>query len=72
MPSTAAEITENPNSWWHERILQICWRKLKFPQIKERNKEKYTNIYHRKDGSLSEFRILRDMGYGTERKQFAL
>jgi hypothetical protein len=30
------------------------------------------NIYHRKDGSLSEFRILRDMGYGTERKQFAL
>jgi hypothetical protein len=23
------------------------------------------NIYHRKDGSLSEFRILRDMGYGT-------
>jgi hypothetical protein len=29
------------------------------------------NIYHRKDGSLSEFRILRDMGYGTG-EQFAL
>jgi hypothetical protein len=25
-----------------------------------------------KDGSLSEFRILRDMGYGTERKQFVI
>jgi hypothetical protein len=35
----------------------------KFPQ--EIKGKSILNIYHRKDGSLSEFRILRDMGYGT-------
>jgi hypothetical protein len=36
-------------------------------EVKERKLRKsILNIYHRKDGSLSEFRI-RDMGYGTER-----
>jgi hypothetical protein len=45
----------------------------KFPEERKEIKRKsILNIYHRKDGSLSEFRILRDMGYGTERKQFAL
>jgi hypothetical protein len=41
-------------------------------EVKEIKRKSILNIYHRKDGSLSEFRILRDMGYGTERKQFAL
>jgi hypothetical protein len=45
----------------------------KFPQkLKEIKRKSILNIYHRKDGSLSEFRILRDMGYGTGEKQFAL
>jgi hypothetical protein len=46
-------------------ILQNLLKTSKFPQVKERKLESILNIYHRKDGSLSEFRILRDMGYGT-------
>jgi hypothetical protein len=34
-------------------------------EVKEIKRKSILNIYHRKDGSLSEFRILRDMGYGT-------
>jgi hypothetical protein len=37
----------------------ICYENPKFPQ--EIKGKSILNIYHRKDGSLSEFRILRDM-----------